>query len=180
MSQSKKRKIFVTSALPYANGPIHLGHLVEYVQTDIWVRFQKLLGNTTVYICADDAHGTPIMLRAQKEKVTPETLISKIWKEHTRDFSAFFINFDSYYTTHSQENKELSSNIYSNLVDKGLITIKKIKQMFDTEKQMFLPDRFIKGECPKCRAIEQFGDACEVCGAIYNPTELITLYRTQR
>ncbi len=173
MLQRKKRKIFVTSALPYANGPIHLGHLVEYVQTDIWVRFQKLLSNFTVYICADDAHGTPIMLRAQKEKITPEELIDKVWKEHTRDFSSFFIAFDSYFTTHSEENRELSSKIYKNLADKGLVAVKKIKQMFDTEKQMFLPDRFIKGECPKCMAKDQFGDACEVCGATYNPTELV-------
>ena len=114
MSERKKRKIFVTSALPYANGPIHLGHLVEYVQTDIWVRFQKLLGNTTVYICADDAHGTPIMLRADKENISPEKLIKKVWEEHTRDFSSFFINFDSYFTTHSQENRELSNDIYKN------------------------------------------------------------------
>lgn len=173
MLQRKKRKIFVTSALPYANGPIHLGHLVEYVQTDIWVRFQKLLGNTTVYVCADDAHGTPIMLRAEKEKISPEMLIDKTWKEHTRDFSAFNINFDSYFTTHSQENKDLCTEIYNNLVNAGLISVKKIKQMFDTEKQMFLPDRFITGECPKCSASEQFGDACEVCGATYSPTELI-------
>ena len=173
MSERKKRKIFVTSALPYANGPIHLGHLVEYVQTDIWVRFQKLLGNTTVYICADDAHGTPIMLRADKENISPEKLIKKVWEEHTRDFSSFFINFDSYFTTHSQENRELSNDIYKNLLKEGLISIRTIEQMFDTEKNMFLPDRFIRGECPKCRSKDQFGDACEVCGATYNPTDII-------
>ena len=173
MSQRKKRKIFVTSALPYANGPIHLGHLVEYVQTDIWVRFQKLLGNSTVYICADDAHGTPIMLRAEREKIRPEELISKVWKEHTRDFSSFYINFDSYFTTHSQENRELSANIYNNLQKQGFISVRTIKQMYDDEKKMFLPDRFIKGECPKCGSKDQFGDACEVCGATYSPTDLI-------
>ena len=173
MFQRKKRKIFVTSALPYANGPIHLGHLVEYVQTDIWVRFQRLLGNTTVYICADDAHGTPIMLRAEKEKISPEELITKVWDEHTRDFSSFYINFDSYFTTHSQENRELSTEIYNNLLKEGFISVRTIKQMFDTEKNMFLPDRFIKGECPKCRSKDQFGDACEVCGATYNPTDII-------
>ncbi len=173
MSQRKKRKIFVTSALPYANGPIHLGHLVEYVQTDIWVRFQKLIGNTAVYICADDAHGTPIMLRAEKENISPEELINKVWKDHTRDFSSFYINFDSYFTTHSQENRELSAGIYNNLFKEGFISIKTIKQMFDTEKNMFLPDRFIKGECPKCKSKDQFGDACEACGATYNPTDII-------
>ena len=121
MSENTKRKIFITSALPYANGPIHLGHLVEYVQTDIWVRFQKLLGNTTVYICADDTHGTPVMLKAQKERISPEQLIEKVWHEHKRDFSAFFIDFDCYYTTHSKENRELSNKIYSSLVEAKLI-----------------------------------------------------------
>ncbi len=173
MLQRKKRKIFVTSALPYANGPIHLGHLVEYVQTDIWVRFQKLLGHKTVYICADDAHGTPIMLRAEREKISPEFLIDQVWKEHTRDFKSFYINFDFYHTTHSEENRELSTKIYNSLFNSGLIEIKKIKQMFDPEKQMFLPDRFIKGTCPKCGAKNQFGDSCEICGATYNPTDLI-------
>ncbi|OUW05302.1 MAG: methionine--tRNA ligase [Betaproteobacteria bacterium TMED156] len=172
MSENTKRKIFITSALPYANGPIHLGHLVEYVQTDIWVRFQKLLGNTTVYICADDTHGTPVMLKAQKERISPEQLIEKVWHEHKRDFSAFFIDFDCYYTTHSKENRELSNKIYSSLVEAKLIKIKKIKQMFDVEKQMFLPDRFIKGECPRCGSSDEFGDACEACGATYNPTDL--------
>jgi len=166
------RKILVTSALPYANGSIHLGHLVEYIQTDIWVRFQKMQGNTVHYVCADDTHGTPIMLRAEKEGITPEALIAKVHKEHFADFSDFLVEFDNYYSTNSPENKELASVIYKALKANGKIATKTIEQFYDPVKNMFLPDRFIKGECPKCHAKDQYGDSCEVCGATYNPTEL--------
>ena len=167
------RKILVTSALPYANGSIHLGHLVEYIQTDIWVRFQKMQGNTVHYVCADDTHGTPIMLRAEKEGITPEALIAKVHKEHYADFLEFLVEFDNYYSTNSPENKELASGIYKALKANGKIATKTIEQFYDPVKNMFLPDRFIKGECPKCHAKDQYGDSCEVCGATYNPTELI-------
>jgi methionyl-tRNA synthetase len=167
------RKILVTSALPYANGSIHLGHLVEYIQTDIWVRFQKMQGNTVHYVCADDTHGTPIMLRAEKEGITPEALIAKVHTEHFADFSEFLVDFDNYYSTNSPENKELASGIYKALKANGKIATKTIEQFYDPVKNMFLPDRFIKGECPKCHAKDQYGDSCEVCGATYNPTELI-------
>ena len=167
------RKILVTSALPYANGSIHLGHLVEYIQTDIWVRFQKMQGNTVHYVCADDTHGTPIMLRAEKEGITPEALIAKVHREHYADFSEFLVEFDNYYSTNSPENKELASAIYKALKANGKISTKTIEQFYDPVKNMFLPDRFIKGECPKCHAKDQYGDSCEVCGATYNPTELI-------
>ena len=167
------RKILVTSALPYANGSIHLGHLVEYIQTDIWVRFQKMQGNTVHYVCADDTHGTPIMLRAEKEGITPEALIAKVHTEHYADFFEFLVEFDNYYSTNSPENKELASAIYKALKANGKISTKTIEQFYDPVKNMFLPDRFIKGECPKCHAKDQYGDSCEVCGATYNPTELI-------
>ncbi len=167
------RKILVTSALPYANGSIHLGHLVEYIQTDIWVRFQKMQGHTVHYVCADDTHGTPIMLRAEKEGITPEALIANVHKEHYADFSEFLVNFDNYYSTNSDENKTLAGNIYKALKANGKIATKAIEQFYDPVKNMFLPDRFIKGECPKCHAKDQYGDSCEVCGATYNPTELI-------
>ncbi len=167
------RKILVTSALPYANGSIHLGHLVEYIQTDIWVRFQKMQGNTVHYVCADDTHGTPIMLRAEKEGISPEALIAKVHTEHYADFSEFLVEFDNYYSTNSPENKELASSIYKSLKANGKIATKTIEQFYDPVKNMFLPDRFIKGECPKCHAKDQYGDSCEVCGATYNPTELI-------
>ncbi|HEX8978982.1 MAG TPA: methionine--tRNA ligase [Parasulfuritortus sp.] len=167
------RKILVTSALPYANGSIHLGHLVEYVQTDIWVRFQKMRGNECHYCCADDTHGTPIMLRAEKEGITPEQLIERVKQEHERDFDGFHIGFDNYYSTNSPENREFSALIYGRLKERGLIEKRTIEQFYDPEKAMFLPDRFIKGECPKCHAKDQYGDSCEVCGATYQPTELI-------
>ncbi|MBX9705734.1 MAG: methionine--tRNA ligase [Gammaproteobacteria bacterium] len=170
------RKILVTSALPYANGSIHLGHLVEYIQTDIWVRFQKMQGHTVHYVCADDTHGTPIMLRAEKEGITPEALIEGVHKEHTADFSEFLVEFDNYYSTNAPENKELSQSIYRKLKANGKIATKIIEQFYDPVKNMFLPDRFIKGECPKCHAKDQYGDSCEVCGATYNPTELINAY----
>lgn len=170
---SSARKILVTSALPYANGSIHLGHLVEYIQTDIWVRFQKMQGHTVYYVCADDTHGTPIMLRAEKEGITPEALIDKVHKEHSADFADFLVAFDNYHSTNAIENKELSQNIYRALKASGKIATKTIEQYFDPIKNMFLPDRFIKGECPKCHAKDQYGDSCEVCGATYSPTELI-------
>ncbi|MEO1878611.1 MAG: methionine--tRNA ligase [Methylococcales bacterium] len=166
------RKILVTSALPYANGPIHLGHLVEYIQTDIWVRFQKQRGNTCYYICADDTHGTPIMLRADSEGITPEQLIAQVEQDHRADFKDFGVLFDNFHSTHSEENKHLSELIYTRLRDAGHISQRTITQAFDPVKKMFLPDRFIKGDCPKCAAKEQYGDNCEVCGATYSPTEL--------
>lgn len=171
MSQ-RSRRMLVTSALPYANGPIHLGHMVEYIQTDIWVRFQKLMGNDCTYVCADDAHGTPIMLRAQDEGITPETLIGRIWQEHRRDFAGFDIGFDHYHSTHSNENKILAQGIYLKLREAGLISEKDIEQAYDPEKGMFLPDRFVKGECPKCGAHDQYGDSCESCGATYSPLDM--------
>jgi len=174
--QENPRKILVTSALPYANGSIHLGHLVEYIQTDIWVRFQKMQGHTVHYVCADDTHGTPIMLRAEKEGITPEALIANVHKEHSADFSEFLVDFDHYYSTNAPENKELSQSIYKKLKAAGKISTKTIEQFYDPLKKMFLPDRFIKGECPKCHAKDQYGDNCEVCGATYNPTELINAY----
>src|SRR5574340_14445 len=167
------RKILVTSALPYANGSIHLGHLVEYIQTDIWVRFHKMQGHACHYVCADDTHGTPIMLRAQAEGVTPEALIERVHGEHLRDFTGFRIEFDSYYSTHSAENRILAEGIYRKLREAGLIEVRTIAQLYDPEKSMFLPDRFIRGECPKCRAKDQYGDACEACGATYAPTDLV-------
>ncbi len=170
------RKLLVTSALPYANGSIHLGHLVEYIQTDIWVRFHKMQGHTVHYVCADDTHGTPIMLRAEKEGITPEALIEKVHAEHSSDFAEFLVQFDNYYSTNSQENRELASGIYKALKANGKIASKTIEQYFDPVKSMFLPDRFIKGECPKCHAKDQYGDNCEVCGATYSPTDLLNPY----
>ncbi|MBK9160995.1 MAG: methionine--tRNA ligase [Nitrosomonadales bacterium] len=170
------RKILVTSALPYANGSIHLGHLVEYIQTDIWVRFQKMRGNECHYVCADDTHGTPIMLRAEKEGVTPEQLIARVWQEHFDDFAAFHVQFDNYGSTHSAETKEYAQGIYRTLKANGLIDVRSIEQYYDPVKNLFLPDRFIKGECPKCHAKDQYGDNCEVCGAAYAPTDLIEPY----
>lgn len=167
-----QRKILVTSALPYANGSIHIGHLVEYIQTDIWVRFQKLCGNECHYMCADDNHGTPIMLKAQAEGITPEELINQVWEEHKQDFADFAVEFDHYYQTHSEENRELSELIYNRLHEAGHISKRTIKQLFDPEKEMFLPDRFIRGTCPNCGAEDQYGDGCEVCSATYSPTEL--------
>ncbi len=170
------RKILVTSALPYANGSIHLGHLVEYIQTDIWVRFQKMQGNTCHYVCADDTHGTPIMLRAEKEGITPEQLIDRVWHEHIADFKGFHVEFDHYGSTNNAETKAYSESIYRKLKAAGLIEVRSIEQFYDPIKSMFLPDRFIKGECPKCHAKDQYGDNCEVCGAAYAPTDLINPY----
>ncbi|OSI15029.1 methionine--tRNA ligase [Neisseria dumasiana] len=171
-----QRKILVTSALPYANGSIHLGHMVEHIQTDIWVRFQKLRGQECYYCCADDTHGTPVMLAAQKQGMKPEDMIAKVREEHLADFTGFHIGYDNYYSTHSPENKQLSEQIYLALKANGKIESRVIEQLFDPEKNMFLPDRFVKGECPKCHAKDQYGDNCESCGTTYSPTELINPY----
>ncbi|MGB5706344.1 MAG: methionine--tRNA ligase [Arenicellales bacterium] len=168
-----QRKMLVTSALPYANGPIHLGHLVEYIQTDIWVRYQKMRGHECHYVCADDAHGTPIMLRAEADGVSPQELIDKMHQEHSRDFADFLVDFDNFYTTHSEENRKLSELIYQRLNQAGHISRRTIKQFYDPERGMYLPDRFVKGTCPNCKSDDQYGDNCEVCGATYSPTELI-------
>jgi len=170
------RKILVTSALPYANGSIHLGHLVEYIQTDIWVRYQKMQGNECYYVCADDTHGTPIMLRAEKEGITPEQLIARVWLEHFDDFKSFHVEFDNYGSTNSNETREYSQAIYRKLKTSNLIEVRSIEQYYDPVKSMFLPDRFIKGECPKCGAKDQYGDNCETCGAAYMPTDLKNPY----
>ncbi|MBB1361942.1 MULTISPECIES: methionine--tRNA ligase [unclassified Shewanella] len=168
-----QRKILVTSALPYANGPIHLGHMLEYIQTDIWSRFQKLRGHECHYICADDAHGTPIMLKAQQMGITPEEMIAQVQKEHQQDFADFNIQFDNFHSTHSDENRILASDIYLKLRDRGYIKTKTISQLYDPEKLMFLPDRFVKGTCPKCKSEDQYGDNCDNCGATYSTTDLI-------
>jgi methionyl-tRNA synthetase len=173
-----QRRLFVTSALPYANGAIHLGHLVEYIQTDIWVRFQRMQGHEVHYIGADDTHGTPMMLRAEADGITPEQLIERVWHEHRRDFDGFQISFDNYYSTHSRETRELAETFYRRLDQARLITKRSVEQFYDPVKSMFLPDRYIKGECPKCGAKDQYGDSCEVCGATYNPTDLKNPYST--
>ncbi|WP_225775040.1 methionine--tRNA ligase [Pseudomonas sp. Marseille-Q5115] len=169
---SEPRQILVTSALPYANGSIHLGHMVEYIQTDVWVRYQKLRGNQCIYVCADDAHGSAIMLRAEKEGITNEQLIDAVKAEHSADFADFLVEFDNFHSTHSEENRELSSEIYLRLRDAGHIATRSVTQYFDPEKNMFLADRFIKGTCPKCGTPDQYGDNCEKCGATYEPTDL--------
>ncbi|MFC0444909.1 methionine--tRNA ligase [Pseudidiomarina halophila] len=166
------RKILVTNALPYANGPIHIGHMLGYIQADIWVRFQKMRGHECHYMCADDAHGTPIMLKAQQLGIEPEQMIAEMNRAHQADFADFHVAFDHYYSTHSPENKELAELIYTRLRDAGHIKTKTISQLFDPQKEMFLPDRFVKGDCPKCGAADQYGDNCDVCGATYAPTEL--------
>ena len=170
------RRLLVTNALPYANGPLHMGHLLGYIQADIWVRAQRMSGNQVAYVCADDAHGTPIMLAAEKAGVTPEVFIDGIRKSHEADFAAFGVAFDHYHTTHSDENRELATLIYTRLRDGGSIARRSIQQLFDPEKQMFLPDRYIKGTCPKCGTPDQYGDNCENCGATYAPTDLINPY----
>ena len=169
----QKRQILVSSALPYANGPLHLGHMLEYVQTDIWVRFQKLRGNDCVFVCASDAHGTPIMLTAEKEGITPEELIDRVAESNRRDYADFHIEMDNFHSTHSEEKRKLVESIYANLVENGHITRKTINQAFDEQRNMFLPDRYVRGNCPRCGANEQYGDSCEVCGATYSPSELV-------
>jgi methionyl-tRNA synthetase len=171
-----KRRLLITSALPYANGPIHLGHLVEYIQTDIWVRFQKMQGHEVYYVCADDTHGTPVMLRAEKEGIGPKELIRRMHGEHLRDFTGFHVGFDNYYSTDSAENQAFCNDIYARLKADDLIAVRSVDQFYDPAKRMFLPDRYIKGECPKCAAKDQYGDACEVCGSTYSPTELKNPY----
>ena len=170
---TEPRKILVTCALPYANGSIHLGHMLEHIQADIWVRYQRLRGNTVNFICADDAHGTPIMLKAQQMGVTPEEMIAAVSEEHQKDFSGFDISFDNYHSTHSDENRELASHIYLELKKNGFISSRTISQLYDPEKNMFLPDRFVKGTCPKCKSEDQYGDNCDACGETYSPTDLI-------
>tara|TARA_B100001989_G_C24544657_1_gene469940 strand:+ start:148 stop:2142 length:1995 start_codon:yes stop_codon:yes gene_type:complete len=167
------KKMLVTSALPYANGPIHIGHLVEYIQTDIWVRFNKLRGNSVIYLCADDAHGTPIMLKAKELSISPEELINNVQIEHKKDFESFYINFDHYSSTNSFSNQKLCENIFMTLNNNGHIDQREISQFYDDKEKIFLPDRYIKGTCPKCKSEDQYGDSCEVCGATYSPTELI-------
>ncbi|WP_203976258.1 methionine--tRNA ligase [Aeromonas jandaei] len=167
------RKMLVTCALPYANGSIHLGHMLEHIQADIWVRYQRMRGHQVHFICADDAHGTPIMLKAQQMGITPEEMIAAVSKEHQADFAGFNISFDNYHSTHSEENRELAELIYGRLKNGGFIKSRTISQLFDPEKSMFLPDRFVKGTCPKCKSPEQYGDNCDSCGATYSPTELI-------
>ena len=167
------RKILVTCALPYANGPIHLGHMLEHIQADIWVRFQRMRGHEIHFVCADDAHGTPIMLKADQMGITPEQLIAEVQQNHMADFTGFNISFDNYHSTHSEENRELSEFIYNKLKENGFIKTRTISQLYDPEKGMFLPDRFVKGTCPKCKAADQYGDNCEVCSSTYSPTELI-------
>ncbi|MCX8595912.1 MULTISPECIES: methionine--tRNA ligase [unclassified Gilliamella] len=168
-----QRKILVTCALPYANGAIHLGHMLEHIQADVWVRYQRMRGNEIYFICADDAHGTPIMLKAQQLGITPEQMIDEVKIEHQRDFAGFNISYDNYHSTHSPENREISEKIYKRLKANGYIKTKVISQLFDPEKKMFLPDRFVKGTCPRCKSPDQYGDNCEVCGATYNPIDLI-------
>lgn len=175
---SAKRKILATNALPYANGSLHLGHLVGTIQGDIWVRFQKMLGHDCMYICGSDSHGTPIMIQAGKMGITPDQLVQQIHHEQLQDFTDFLVEFDNYHTTHSPENKECVETIYARHLAAGNIAKRTIKQLFDPVKNMFLPDRYIKGECPNCHAKDQYGDNCEVCGATYSPTELINPYST--
>jgi len=174
--KSNHKRILVTSALPYANGQIHIGHLVEYIQTDIWVRFQRMQDHEIYYVGADDTHGTPIMLRAQAENITPTDLIDRVWHEHKKDFDDFFVSFDHYGSTNSPENQILSEEIYKTLRNNDLIEKKSIEQAYDPVKGMFLPDRFIKGECPKCHSKDQYGDSCEKCGSTYSPTDLLNPY----
>ena len=170
---NSKRNILVTNALPYANGPLHLGHLLEHIQSDIWVRYQRLIGNNCTYVCGEDAHGTSIMLKAEENNVSPEQLIEEVKESHIKDFEAFHISHDNYHTTHSEENKFYSETIFNRLKDKGLIEERKIEQLFDTEKQLFLSDRYVKGICPNCKAVDQYGDNCEICSSTYSATELI-------
>ena len=167
------RKILVTSALPYANGELHLGHILEAIQTDIWVRFQRMRGHECWYVCAEDAHGTPIMIRAQSEGIAPEQLISKVAAEHLADYRGFLIGHDQFHSTHSAENKQLTSELYVRVRDAGYITRRAVRQAYDEQKKMFLPDRFVRGTCPRCGTLDQYGDSCEVCGATYSPAELI-------
>ena len=173
MNAANRRTILVTSALPYANGAPHLGHIVEYVQTDIWVRYQRLRGHDCLYVCASDAHGTPIMLKARQEGISPEALIERVGAEQRRDFADFDVSFDNFHTTHSPENREVTDGIYRRLVAGGHIRRETIRQAYDEQAQMFLPDRYVRGTCPRCGALDQYGDSCESCGATYTPADLL-------
>ena len=170
---TKKKELIITSALPYANGPLHFGHLLEHIQTDIWVRTQRILGNECIYLCASDAHGTPIMMKAEEENTSPEKLVDKYMNEHKKTLEAFQVNHDCYYQTHSEENKKYSELIYNNALKNGFISKKNIKQLYDQDKKLFLADRYVQGNCPKCNAPHQYGDNCDVCGAKYEATELL-------
>ena len=171
--ENSKRDILVTNALPYANGPLHIGHLLEHIQSDIWVRYQRLIGNNCTYICGEDAHGTAIMLKAEENKLSPEELIEQVKKSHMEDFLAFNISHDNYHTTHSEENRFFSEIIFTRLKEKGFIEEREIEQLFDTERQIFLSDRYVKGTCPSCGAEDQYGDNCEICSSTYSATDLI-------
>src|SRR5690606_31990865 len=173
MTPRPSPRMLVTSALPYANGPIHLGHLVEYIQTDIWVRFQRMRGREALYICADDTHGTAIMMRANREGVSETELIERMRGEHLRDFQGFGVEFDHYGSTHAEEHRELCADVWRRLRDKGLVVEREVTQLFDPVTQVFLADRFVKGKCPKCGTPDQYGDNCEKCGAAYAATDLI-------
>jgi methionyl-tRNA synthetase len=167
------RRILVTSALPYANGPLHLGHIIEALQTDVWVRFQKLLGHEARYVCAEDTHGTPIMIKAQSEGITPEALIARVAAEHRADYQGFLVGHDWFHTTHSPENRHFTDLMFGRLKDAGHITQRSVRQAYDEQAGMFLPDRFVRGTCPRCKAPDQYGDSCEACGATYAPADLI-------
>ena len=175
---SQHRKLFVTTALPYANGPFHIGHIMEYIQADIWVRFQRMHGHEVHFVCADDAHGAPIMLKAESEGMTPQALVARIAATRPKHLDGFHISFDHWHSTDSPENVELSQDVYRKLNAAGLIDMRTIEQFFDPVKAMFLPDRYIKGECPKCGAKDQYGDACENCSSVYAPTDLKQPYST--
>jgi methionyl-tRNA synthetase len=172
------RKIFVTTALPYANGPFHIGHIMEYIQADIWVRFQRMQGHELIFVGADDAHGAPIMLKAESEGLTPQQLVAQVAAGRPRYLKGFHISFDHWHSTDSPENTELSQDVYARLKAAGLIYKKSVEQFYDPVKGMFLPDRYIKGECPNCHSKDQYGDACEVCSTVYAPTDLINPYST--
>ena len=180
-ASTASKRMIVTASLPYANGPLHLGHALEYWQADIWARFQRLCGHECLYICGSDAHGTPIMLAAEKQNLDPETYVAQIQQQHAQDFAEALVAFDHFYTTESPEERELLNEIYPRLQAKGDITEKTIQQAYDTEAQMFLPDRYIKGQCPACGAKDQYGDNCEACGRTYSTTDLgRTLFRSLR
>ena len=171
-------RLFITTALPYANGSFHIGHIMEYIQADVWVRFQRMLGKDVLFVGADDAHGAPIMLKAQAEGIAPEELVARIAAERPYYLNGYHISFDHWHSTHSPENTALSQEIYRRLKAAGLVATRTIEQFFDPVKEMFLPDRYIKGECPNCHAKDQYGDACEVCSKVYAPTDLINPYST--
>ena len=169
---TERRRILVTSALPYANGSLHLGHIIEAVQTDVWCRFQRMRGHDCIYVCAEDTHGTPVMIRARQDGITPEALIAASAAEHQRDYAGFGIAFDHFHSTHSEETRRYANEIYITLRDRGAIARRTVRQSYDEQAGMFLPDRFVRGTCPRCGAADQYGDSCEVCGATYSPADL--------